>query len=96
MGKYFYSKEEMLTYISSIREKCKKMIKETPNEKFSERWINDDEIDMHGLCPSPVIKYDLSEILLYNFRHVQHHVAQLNLLLRQNANVATEWISQSD
>lgn len=92
----FYSKEELLTYISSIKEKCKKIIKQTPKEKFSEGWINDDEIKMHGLCPSVVIKYNLLEILFYNFRHVQHHVAQLNLLLRQNANVATEWISQSD
>jgi hypothetical protein len=92
----FYSKEELLTYISSIREKCKKIIKQTPKEKFSERWINDDEVNIHGLCPSLVIKYNLLEILLYNFRHVQHHVAQLNLLLRQNANIATEWISQSD
>jgi hypothetical protein len=92
----FYSKEELLTYISSIREKCKKIIMETPSEKFSNRWINDSEIDIHGLCPSFVVKYNLLEILLYNFRHVQHHVGQLNLLLRQNANIAAEWISQSD
>ncbi len=92
----FYSKDEFLTYISSVRDKCKKIIKQTPNEKFSERWINDDEIDMHGLCPALVIKYSLLDILLYNFRHAQHHVGQLNLLLRQKANIATEWISQAD
>jgi len=92
----FYSKEELLSCISAIREKCKKLIIQTPTEKFSECWINADEINMHGLCPSLTIKYNLLEILLYNFRHVQHHVAQLNLLLRQKANVATEWISQSD
>lgn len=92
----FYSREELLTYISAIREKCKKLIKQTPMEEFTGRWINDDEINMHDLCPSLVIKYNLLEILLYNFRHVQHHVGQLNLLLRQKANVAVEWISQSD
>jgi hypothetical protein len=92
----FYSKEEFLTYISAIREKCKKLIEQTPMEKFNERWISDDEIDMHGLCPSLVTKYNLLEILLYNFRHVQHHVGQINLLLRQKANVAIEWISQSN
>ena len=92
----FYSKEELLAYIYSIREKCKKVITQTPKEKFTDRWINEDEIDMHGLCPSLVIKYSLLEILFYNLRHVQHHVAQLNLLLRRNANVATEWISQSE
>lgn len=92
----FYSKKELQAYISIIREKCKNLIMHTPVEKFSDRWINDDEINMHGLCSSLTIKYNLLEILLYNFRHVQHHVAQLNLLLRQKANVATDWISHSD
>ncbi len=92
----FYSKEELLTYISIIREKCKTLFRQTPMEKFSDRWINDHEINMHGLCPSFVTKYTFLEILLYNFRHAQHHVAQLNLLLRQKANVAADWISQSD
>lgn len=92
----FYSKGELLTYISTIREKSKRLVRQTPMEKFSERWINDDEINMHNLCPSLVIKYSRLEILLYNFRHVQHHVAQLNLLLRQKANLATAWISQAD
>jgi hypothetical protein len=91
-----YSKEELLAYVCSIREKCKKVVTQTSEEKFSQRWINDDEINIHGLCPQLVINYSLLEILLYNIRHVQHHVAQLNLLLRQNANVATEWISQAD
>ena len=92
----FYTKEELLDYISIIRNKCKQIIRQTPEDKFSERWISDDEIDIHGLCPSLVINYSLLEILLYNLRHVQHHVAQLNSLLRQSANLATEWISQSE
>ena len=33
------------------------------------------------------------EVLLYNMRHVQHHVAQLNLLLRQSINDAPNWVS---
>jgi len=92
----FYSKEELLVYISSIRDKCKQLIRDTPPENFSTRWITDDEINMHDLCPSLVINYNLLEILLYNLRHVQHHVGQLNLLLRQKANVAANWISQAD
>jgi hypothetical protein len=92
----FYSKEELLATISTVREKCKKLILQTPVENFSRRWINEEEIDMHGLCPSVAINYNLFEFLLYNFRHVQHHVAQLNLLLRQKANIATDWIGQSD
>lgn len=94
--RHFYSKEALMAYVSSIRDKCKRLVIETPAEKFSQRWINEDEIDMHGLCPAVVIDYSLADILLYNFRHLQHHVGQLNLLLRQYANVAAEWISQAD
>ena len=39
--------------------------------------------------------YSLLEILLYNLRHIQHHAAQLNLLLRQNTNDAPNWVSQA-
>lgn len=31
------------------------------------------------------------ELLLYNLRHVQHHVGQLNRVLRQEADDAAEW-----
>ena len=34
------------------------------------------------------------ELLLYNMRHVQHHAAQLNLLLRQTTNSAPRWVSK--
>lgn len=92
----FYSKEEMLAYLSAIRSKCKELIVNATPDKLTQRWINDDEINMHGLCPSLVTNYTLLEILFYNFRHVQHHVAQLNFILRQKANVAAEWISHAE
>jgi uncharacterized damage-inducible protein DinB len=34
------------------------------------------------------------ELLLYNMRHVQHHAAQLNMLLRQTTNSAPRWVSK--
>jgi uncharacterized damage-inducible protein DinB len=40
--------------------------------------------------------YNRIEMIVYNMRHVQHHVGQLNLLLRQNEDVAGKWISQTD
>ena len=58
-------------------------------------WVRDNEIEMHGLCPSLVMNYTVLDILFYNFRHVQHHVGQLNLLLRERAGVAAEWIAQA-
>lgn len=92
----FYSKEALLDYLSAIKTKCKKLMEDTPIAAFAERWIADEEIEMHGLCPSLVVNYSVWEILFYNLRHIQHHVAQLNLLLRQKANIAVDWISQSD
>jgi hypothetical protein len=35
-------------------------------------------------------------ILLYDLRLVQHHVAQLNLILRQRAGPAPSWIRKTD
>jgi hypothetical protein len=35
------------------------------------------------------------ELLLYNMRHVQHHAAQLNLLLRQHGNIPPDWVSRT-
>ena len=41
------------------------------------------------------MRYNVIEILLYNMRHVQHHAAQLNLLLRQAINDAPEWVYEA-
>ncbi|MEP7377175.1 MAG: hypothetical protein ABI675_27485 [Chitinophagaceae bacterium] len=90
-----YSKQELLVWLSSIREKCKKLITLSTEQKLRERWISDTEINMHGLCPGIVENYSVLEILFYNFRHVQHHVAQLNFILRQETNMAAGWISHS-
>ena len=40
-------------------------------------------------------RLDLVELLLYNMRHVQHHSAQLNLILRQQTDSATGWVSRA-
>lgn len=91
-----YSKNELQYYVDRTREKCKELVCLSPTEKFNSKWIEEDEIEMHGLCPSLVTNYTLLEILFYNLRHVQHHVGQLNLLLRQKAGVAADWISLAD
>ena len=91
----FYTKEELLNYIFIIRKKCQNLIAHVSDERLEKRWINDDEMNIHGLCPSLVSNYNLLEILFYNLRHLQHHAGQLNLLLRQNSNIAADWISHS-
>jgi uncharacterized damage-inducible protein DinB len=35
------------------------------------------------------------ELLLYNLRHVQHHAAQLNLILRQVTDSAPGWVGKT-
>jgi len=92
----FYSKKDCIDYLGKIREKCKNLILLGPHEKFGQPWIDKTEVNMHGLCPNTVINYSLLEILFYNFRHIQHHVGQLNLMLRQKANNAADWISLVD
>ncbi len=89
-----YSQQEILNYLTIIREKCKKIIHST-DIQLMERWIDPAEINLHGLCPSLVTSYSALEILFYNLRHVQHHVGQLNLLLRQKINKAPECVSHA-
>jgi len=35
------------------------------------------------------------ELILYNIRHVQHHAAQLNLILRQTTDSAPGWVARA-
>jgi hypothetical protein len=37
----------------------------------------------------------LGAALLYNLRHVQHHAAQLNLILRQAVDSAPGWVGRA-
>ena len=34
--------------------------------------------------------------ILYNMRHVQHHAAQLNLLLKQGGGESPGWVSRAN
>ena len=78
-----YSKEELLSYLRYGRKKCHDFIAGMTYEMANSRWVNEYK------------NYSILEILLYNMRHVQHHAAQLNLLLRQGMNNAPTWVSQT-
>jgi DinB family protein len=80
-----YTRTELLSYLRTCRDKCHQLIADLTEEKLNERWI-DKSGDMN---------YSVLEILLYNMRHVQHHAAQLNLLLRQQINNAPDWVSRA-
>jgi len=78
-----YSKQQLIDYIGLSRAKCKKIIESLTEDTLSERFVEGDEkTDMN---------YSIVEILLYNLRHTQHHVGQLNMLLRQDLGKHSEW-----
>ena len=83
MPERVYSKEELLVYLRFCRDKCHDLIEGLTDEDATMRWVNEYK------------NYSIPEILLYNMRHVQHHAAQLNLLLRQGINSAPKWVSQT-
>jgi hypothetical protein len=47
-------------------------------------------------CRIPWLQLSEGELVLDNLRHVQHHAAQLNLILRQVTDSAPRWVSTSD
>jgi hypothetical protein len=83
LPKRVYRKTELLLYLNHCRNKCHQLIANLTAELANKRWINEYK------------NYSVLEILLYNMRHVQHHAAQLNLLLRQGINNAPIWVSQT-
>lgn len=84
MPERVYTKEELLTYLKFGKQKCHDVIMALTAERASKRFIN------------KYRNYNIIEILLYNMRHVQHHTAQLNLLLRQSGHTPPKWVSQTE
>lgn len=75
-----YTKDEMQSYLEHCRQKSRMTIKELTDERASER------------CEFPWVSMDFGELILSNMRHVQHHTAQLNLILRQKIDSAPRWV----
>ena len=78
-----YTKAEMLTYLEHDRSKARARIAGLTEEKMRRIW--------HPKKPD----FSVLEFLLYNMRHIQHHAAQLNVLLRQTTDDAPRWVSQA-
>jgi hypothetical protein len=78
-----YLKAELLNYLEFGREKCRVLIEGLTDEKAKQRFIDEYR------------NYSILENLLYNMRHVQHHAAQLNLLLRQHQDSAPNWVGRT-
>jgi uncharacterized damage-inducible protein DinB len=79
-----YSKTELLSYLQFAREKCRTRIFALTDETARHRFV------------LPHRSFSSLELHLYNMRHVQHHAAQLNLLLRQGGVQPPRWVSRGD
>lgn len=78
-----YSIKELVDYLMQSRNKCESLINSLSDENLQRRFTEGD--GPHDM------DYPILEIILYNLRHTQHHVAQLNLLVRQDRNEHMEW-----
>ena len=86
-----YTKKELLDGLQTCRQKCKQLIFGLTEDNLEQTWI-DQRDDIAG---SSTLKYSVLEILLYNLKHIQHHVGQLNLLLREETGQAADWVSDA-
>ena len=77
-----YNKGELLTYLKFGRNKAKARIDGLTEKTLFVR------------CRFKRPELTVAELMLYTMRHVQHHAAQLNLLLRQKTNSAPNWVGK--
>ena len=78
----FHTKDELLAYLEHCRKKLDAVM-----AGMTEAWTV-------APCPFDYRNMGNGELLLYNMRHVQHHAAQLYLLLRQRTDSAPDWVSK--
>jgi len=78
-----YSKKELLGYLHHCRAKGRATIAALTADSARRP------------CEFGPAKGSFLESLLYNMRHVQHHSAQLNLLLRQTSDLPSRWVSRA-
>lgn len=77
-----YTPDVLLDYLAHGRRKCRQTIAALTDDDAGE--------------PSPFGRgLSVLELYLYTLRHVQHHAAQLNLLLRQRAGIRSAWVNKA-
>ncbi len=78
-----YTKDELLKYLRFGRDKAKKAVFDMTAEKAAQTYK----------FRAADVRFD--ELFLYIMRHIQHHAAQLNLILRQEFDQGSGWKFQS-
>ena len=79
-----YSKTTLLEYLQQVRKRARPILAE----------LTEDDLT----APSPVPWYTIprGEFLLNNLRHAQHHIGQLNMILRAHGARPPEWQGASE
>ncbi len=77
-----YTPAELLDYLAHGRERCRQVVEALDDTHAGER------------CAFAARDLSVLELHLYNMRHVQHHAAQLNLMLRQGTDSAPGWVAR--
>lgn len=78
-----YTKDELRVYLAHGRVKCRATIAALTEEQATR---------LHKFGKR---QHSVLNLHLYNARHVQHHAAQLNLILRQVIDAAPRWVSHA-
>lgn len=79
-----YTKQELLDYLGHCRNKCRDRV----------LFLTDESSFAPVTTYNKV--YPIIEVILFNTRHVQHHTAQLNLLIRQFGEEPPKWVSRGE
>ena len=75
-----FPRENIREYLEAVTARTLAIIR----EQGTEGLVRPAYFHWHGLT--------FLDTLIYNLRHVQHHVGQINLVLRNTAGVSSEWI----
>ena len=78
-----YSQQELLAYLAHSRQKCKRSV----------QVLNATNAHFNAGPKRPELTN--LEMVLYTMRHLQHHTAQLNLMLRHTIDDAPRWVKQA-
>jgi hypothetical protein len=81
MPERVYTKEELLAYLRHARAKFHATLESMTDEQAAQT------------IEFPWLQLSRADLLLNDIRHVQHHTAQLNLILRQVTDSAPRWVA---
>jgi len=84
-----YTKAELQAYLEHGRRKCRAKIEALTDERARQLFRGFESFGSFWVSVSVL------ELFLYNLRHVQHHAAQLNLMLRQRTDSAPAWVAKT-